>query len=301
MCWRALNACSATSSRPGIDVIVTRNDGAFANDTINGLIEHLLVAIAAVFLVVTLFLGLRQALIVGLGIPLVLALTLGMVYLAGYSINRVTLFGLILSLGLLVDDAIVVIENVHRHYNLPGELDRRAATVLATREIGNPTNLATLAVMVVFLSLMSVTGMSGQFFYPIAYTVPVAMAASLLVAYTVVPWAALRWLPADAHAHANDSDALHEDSRARSAGVAPLIDDRKRKRRRALWLVTVCTGACAVAADLAIRSPGRRQRADGLVRTRDGHDAWRQQEHLQHRADAAGERRRSKETDRLCA
>lgn len=221
----------------GIDVIVTRNDGAFANDTINGLIEHLLVAIAAVFLVVTLFLGLRQALIVGIGIPLVLALTLGMVWLAGYSINRVTLFGLILSLGLLVDDAIVVIENVHRHYSVPGIQDRRAATVLATREIGNPTNLATLAVMVVFLSLMSVPGMPGQFFYPIAYTVPVAMASSLLVAYTVVPWAALRWLPADAHENHESDTALHARlSRAFRRRVAPLIDDR-RQRHRALWIV----------------------------------------------------------------
>lgn len=221
----------------GIDVVVTRNDGDYANDTINGLIEHLLVAIAAVFLVVTLFLGLRQALIVGLGIPLVLALTLGMVMLAGYSINRVTLFALILSLGLLVDDAIVVIENVHRHYNLPGVRDRRAATVLATREIGNPTNLATLAVMVVFLSLMSVSGMSGQFFYPIAYTVPVAMAASLLVAYTVVPWAAMRWLPPDASAHHETDSTLHARlSRFFRRQVAPLIDERPR-RRRALWLV----------------------------------------------------------------
>ncbi len=220
----------------GIDVVVTRNDGEFANDTINGLIEHLLVAIAAVFLVVTLFLGLRQALVVGIGIPLVLALTLGMVYLAGYSINRVTLFGLILALGLLVDDAIVVIENIHRHYLKPGVTDRRAATVLATREIGNPTNLATLAVMVVFLALMSVTGMSGQFFYPIAYTVPVAMAASLLVAYTVVPWAALKWLPADAHHEGEHHLATRMENLFRRA-VTRLVDERRRRRRMALLVV----------------------------------------------------------------
>ena len=219
----------------GIDVVVTRNDGEFANDTVNGLIEHLMVAIAAVFLVVTLFLGLRQALVVGVGIPLVLALTLGMVYLAGYSINRVTLFGLILSLGLLVDDAIVVIENVHRHYLKPGVTDRRAATVLATREIGNPTNLATLAVMAVFLSLMSVGGMSGQFFYPIAYTVPVAMAASLLVAYTVVPWAALKWLPADAHDDGEHALTARLE-RVLRRQVTALVDDRRR-RRRAAWVV----------------------------------------------------------------
>lgn len=217
----------------GIDIVVTRNDGEFANDTVNGLIEHLLVAVAAVFLIVTIFLGLRQALIVGIGIPLVLSLTLGMVWLAGYSINRVTLFALILSLGLLVDDAIVVIENVHRHYNLPGVRDRRAATVLATREIGNPTNLATLAVMVVFLSLMSVSGVSGQYFFPIAYTVPVAMAASLLVAYTVVPWAALRWLPRDAHAE-REGALHHRLSDAFRKIVAPQIDDRRFRRRVAL-------------------------------------------------------------------
>ncbi len=220
----------------GIDVVVTRNDGELANDTINGLINHLLVAIAAVFLVVTLFLGLRQALVVGVGIPLVLALTLGMFYLAGYSINRVTLFGLILSLGLLVDDAIVVIENVHRHYLKPGVTDRRAATVLATREIGNATNLATLAVMVVFLSLMLVTGMSGQFFYPIAYTVPVAMAASLLVAYTVVPWAAFKLLPADAHHTAEHALTARLEGLLRRY-VTVLVDDRRRRRRTVLVVV----------------------------------------------------------------
>lgn len=222
----------------GIDVVVTRNDGDFANKTVNGLIEHLLLAILAVFLVVTLFLGLRQALVVGIAIPLVLALTLGMVYLAGYSINRVTLFGLILSLGLLVDDAIVVIENVHRHYLKPGVTDRRAATVMATREIGNPTNLATLAVMVVFLSLMSVTGMSGQFFFPIAYTVPVAMAASLLVAYTVVPWAALKWLPAAAHYEGGHAfTALLE--RLLRQQVTALVDDRKWRRRAGILVIVV--------------------------------------------------------------
>lgn len=218
----------------GIDVVVTRNDGEFANDTINGLIQHLLVAIAAVFLVVWLFLGLRQALVVGMGIPLVLALTLGMVYLFGYSINRLTLFGLILALGLLVDDAIVVIENIHRHYLLkPGVTDRRAATVRATREIGNPTNLATLAVMAVFVSLATVTGMSGQFFYPIAFTVPVAMAASLVVAYTVVPWAALKWLPATAHHEGERALVTRLENLFRRA-VTALVDDRRRRRRVAL-------------------------------------------------------------------
>ena len=222
----------------GVAIVTTRDDGEFANDTINGLIEHLLIAILAVFFVVTVFLGIRQALIVGLAIPLVLALTLGMVWLAGYSINRITLFGLILALGLLVDDAIVVIENIHRNYDLPGVRDKRAATVLATREIGNPTNLATLAVILVFASLVSVPGMHGQYFYPVAFTVPVAMASSLLVAYTVVPWAALRWLPlGHAATSGHGGDTTHHVDEPTALGrrfrqmVAPLIDHSRQRRR----------------------------------------------------------------------
>ncbi len=221
----------------GVSIVTTRDDGELANDTINGLVEHLLIAILAVFFVVTAFLGIRQALIVGLAIPLVLALTLGMVWLAGYSLNRVTLFGLILALGLLVDDAIVVIENIHRHYDLPGVQDKRAATVLATREIGNPTNLATLAVILVFSSLMSVPGMQGQYFYPIAFTVPVAMASSLLVAYTVVPWAAMRWLPLGHAAPSRLGEDAHHGDGPTALGrrfrqmVAPLIDHSRQRRR----------------------------------------------------------------------
>lgn len=225
---------------PGVEVVVTRDDGAFANDTVNMLIEHLLIAIAAVFLVITAFLGIRQALIVGLAIPLVLALTLGMVWLAGYSINRVTLFALILSLGLLVDDAIVVIENIHRNYSLPGVRSKREATLLATREIGNSTNLATLAVIFVFSALISVQGMSGQFFYPIGFTVPIAMVASLLVAYTVVPWAAYRWLPLEASSsHASTVSPVEGTlvSGLRNS-ISPLLDS-PRKRKIVLLLVVV--------------------------------------------------------------
>ncbi len=187
-----------------IDLVVTRNDGQIADDTANELIHHLGIAVLVVFLVTLVFLGRKEALIVGLSVPLVLALTLGALYLAGMTINRVSLFALILSLGLLVDDAIVVIENVHRKYAGLGKADKRAATVEAAREIGNPTNLATLAVIAVFGSLLTVGGMIGEYFYPVAFAVPVAMAASLVIAYTVVPWAAWHWLPS--HASHDDSD-----------------------------------------------------------------------------------------------
>ncbi len=178
----------------GINLIVTRNDGLKADEAVNNLIKHIGVSILSVFVVVILFLGIKEALIVGITVPLILGLTLGMDYLFGLTINRVTLFALILSLGLLVDAAIVVIENIHSHYNKLGGLSKREATILATNEIGNPTNLATFAIMFVFMSLIMITDMSGQYFYPITFNVPIAMVASLITAYIITPWAANKWL-----------------------------------------------------------------------------------------------------------
>ncbi|UCV23630.1 efflux RND transporter permease subunit [Ferribacterium limneticum] len=221
---------------PEVELIVTRNDGQKANAAVHVLVEHLGVAVLAVFLVTTFFLGLKEALIVGLTVPLILALTLGTAYLGGLTINRISLLALILSLGLLVDAAIVVIENIHRCYARLGEGDKLRTTVQAVNEIGSPTNLATLAIILVFGSLLVVGGMSGQYFYPIAFNVPVAMAASLLAAYAVVPWAAHRWLkPGEGHdleAH-NSQGRLH---RLYHWGMAPIMDN-PRHRRRAFMLV----------------------------------------------------------------
>lgn len=225
----------------GVDVVITRDDGRKANVTVNGLIEHLGIAVLAVFLVTLAFLGWKEAAIVGFSVPLVLALTLGIAWLSGQTINRVSLFGLILSLGLLVDDAIVVVENIHRRY-LRGDAAKRSATVEAAHEVGNPTNLATLAVMLVFSSLLVITDMPGEYFFPIAFTVPVAMAASLLVAYSIVPWASHRWLrmaPAVATSSAISS-ATHAHESALSRGyrrlLAPLLD-HSRQRKRAFLLI----------------------------------------------------------------
>ncbi|MDO5531472.1 efflux RND transporter permease subunit [Sutterella sp.] len=183
-----------------VDVIITRNDGEKANDAVNTLIEHLGIAILSVVAVTVAFLGWRAATIVAITVPLILAITLGCVGLAGFTINRLTLYALIIALGLLVDDSIVVIENIVRHYGLApltGRADKLHRSVEAPGEIGSATLLATIAVMVVFASLIpALTGMPKQYFYPIGFTVPVALAASFIIAYTVAPWAALRWLPA---------------------------------------------------------------------------------------------------------
>jgi multidrug efflux pump subunit AcrB len=215
----------------GVELVVTRNDGEKANAAVNRLIEHLGIAVVGVFLVTALFLGLKEAAIVGVTVPLILALTLGADYLFGPTINRITLFALILSLGLLVDAAIVVIENIHRNYSRLGNKDKRLAAVYAVNEIGNPTNLATVAVMLVFVSMLVLTGMPGQYFYPITFNVPIAMAASLLIAYTVVPWAANRWLkPGEGHdlEIRNSSDRLH---RFYHRIMAPLVDSQGKRRR----------------------------------------------------------------------
>jgi multidrug efflux pump subunit AcrB len=215
---------------PGVELVVTRNDGEKADAAVSGLIEHLGIAVLAVFLVTTVFLGLKEALIVGVTVPLILALTLGAAFLAGLTINRVSLFALILSLGLLVDAAIVVIENIHRRYARLGQADKSRTTVQAVNEIGSPTNLATLAVMLVFGSLLVISGMPGQYFYPVAFNVPVAMAASLLVAYAVVPWAANRWLKPGEGRELEDHDTRDRLHRFYHALMAPLVDRPSRQR-----------------------------------------------------------------------
>lgn len=183
-----------------VGVYVTRNDGDKANDAVNTLIEHLGIAVFAVVSVTLLFLGVRAASIVAITVPLILAITLGVVGLTGFTINRLTLYALIIALGLLVDDSIVVIENIVRHYGLSpirNRADKMERSIVAPGEIGSATLLATIAVMLVFASLIpALTGMPKQYFYPVGFAVPVALAASFLIAYTVAPWAALRWMPA---------------------------------------------------------------------------------------------------------
>ena len=174
---------------PGVTLSVTRNDGNKANLAVNELIQRLLEAIVIV-VALLLVLGWREALVVATAIPLTLFVTLGIGMIDGQSINRITLFALILSLGLLVDQAIVIVENIHRHYHVVNPHRSKAeATVLAVEEIGNPTILATITVVLSFLPMLFVTGMMGPYMRPIPLNVPIAMIASLLIAFTITPWA----------------------------------------------------------------------------------------------------------------
>jgi len=180
-----------------VRVDITRDSGKKANDAVNYLVEHLGIAIVSVILILLLFLGWREAAIVTMNIPLILFVVLAIGFLADQTINRITLFSLILALGLLVDDAIVVIENIHRHLHkgVKNTAEKARLIIQATNETGKPTIVATIAVILAFLPMGFVTGMMGPFMAPIPFNAPLAMAASLIIAYAFTPWIAQRFLP----------------------------------------------------------------------------------------------------------
>jgi len=236
----------------GVHVTITRDYGARADDAVSTLFEHLSIAIGVVAIILMIFLGWREAGIVILTVPLTLGAVLGIGWLLGQTINRITLFALILSLGLLVDGGIVVIENIHRHLHGCAKGGFAHCVIHATNEIGNPTNIATLAVILAFVPMAFVTGMMGPFMLPIPIFVPIAMIASVLLAYTVVPWGAYRFLrkkaakAADTHSQAEHApghgeagtqspkDALQ---RGYLRVVTPLLESSR--RRNIFFLVVV--------------------------------------------------------------
>ncbi len=177
----------------GMELVITRNSGLTADEKVNELVEGLWVAIVIVIALLTLSLGWREAMIVAVAVPVVFGLTLGVNLLFGYTINRVTLFALILSLGLLVDDPIVDVENIARHFEMRGRATRDIV-LEAVAEIRPPLISATLAVIVSFLPMFFITGMMGPYMAPMALNVPVAMLMSMVVAFTITPWLAYQVL-----------------------------------------------------------------------------------------------------------
>lgn len=171
-----------------VTVNITRNYGETADHKVNELVRHLFIAIVTIIVLLAFALGPKESFIVALAVPMTLGVTLFCDLVFGYTINRVTLFALILSLGLLVDDPIVDVENIFRHFKLRREppLD---ATLTAVDEVRPPTIFATFTVIVSFLPMFFITGMMGPYMAPMAFNVPIAMLMSLLVAFTVTPWA----------------------------------------------------------------------------------------------------------------
>ncbi len=177
-------------SREGIGYVITRNYGKRANDAVNELVFHLLISIVIIAILLIFALGWRESLIVTFTVPAIFAITLFVAYATGQTINRITLFAFLLSLGLLVDAAIIVIENIHRHLHSHDAVDKDMDEILieATDEIGAPTNIATLAIILTMVPMAFVGQMMGQFMKPIPENVPVALVASLIVAYIFTPY-----------------------------------------------------------------------------------------------------------------
>ncbi len=187
----------------GLGYVITRNYGERANEAVNELVHHLVLTIAIISLILIPFLGWRESLVVTIAVPMILAATLFIAYMTDQTINRITLFAFLLSLGLIVDDAIIVIENIHRHMHMEGsgERDFDELIIEATDEIGPSTNIATIAIMLTMIPMAFVGGMMGQFMLPIPLNVPVALAVSLFVAYVFTPFLAKKLIKRSTGSH----------------------------------------------------------------------------------------------------
>ena len=211
-----------------VSITVTRNYGETASEKSNELLFHMGLATLSVIVLVWLALGLREAGVVGIAIPVTLGLTLLVFYLYGYTLNRITLFALIFSIGILVDDAIVVVENMVRHFRMPENRARPSVEVAieAVDEVGNPTILATFTVIAAILPMAFVGGLMGPYMRPIPVGASAAMVFSLLVAFVVTPWAALRLLKRDGE-HDHNSEGWSTQLYRRK--MKPLILSSKKR------------------------------------------------------------------------
>ncbi len=219
-----------------VHAVVARNYGATANDKAKRLIEKLLFATFSVVVLVFAALGRREALIVGSAVVLTLFATLFASWAWGFTLNRVSLFALIFSIGILVDDAIVVVENIHRRRGLE-EGPLHGIIPDAVDEVGGPTILATLTVIAALLPMAFVTGLMGPYMSPIPINASMGMLISLAVAFTVTPWLALRLLKAHGPADASRLDAGL--ARFFTRLLAPFVEGERavRQRRRLASLI----------------------------------------------------------------
>jgi multidrug efflux pump subunit AcrB len=228
----------------GVEMAVTRNDGYSAESTVENLFHELMVATVVVVVMMMLFLGWRDSLIVGVVIPLTLGTTIGIGYLCGHTINKVAMFALIISIGILVDDGVVIVENIHRRFELKPHLtfkEKLEEAIDAVSEIGAPTVLATLTVVLAFYPLRYITGLVGPYLAPLSFNVPIAMILSFILAITVTPYMAVRMIKLSHHHEPQD---LHQTRIYRwySAIMQPLMDSRRRRR----FVILAVSGLLAI-------------------------------------------------------
>ena len=256
---RKVDSLKGTLIPADIEVSVTRNYGETAAEKSNELLFHMAIAVVSVSLLILFALGWRESLIVAIAIPSTLALTLLVFYLLGFTLNRITLFALIFSIGILVDDAIVVVENIVRHFHLPGSKGKSwtRIAVEAVGEVGNPTILATFAVIGAVLPMAFVGGLMGPYMRPIPIGASAAMFFSLLIAFVVTPWAAirvLRWrngekrLAQHGEIHGAGSSAHEEDffTRFYRRVMGPLLHNKAARAGFLVGIVLLLLGSMAM-------------------------------------------------------
>jgi multidrug efflux pump subunit AcrB len=225
-----------------VSVTVTRNYGETANDKANELLFHLALATVSIVVLIAFAIGWREALVTLVVIPTTILLTLFAAKLMGYTINRVSLFALIFSIGILVDDAIVVIENIARHWALKDGRPRRQAVVEAVAEVGNPTVVATLTVVAALLPMLFVSGLMGPYMAPIPANASAAMLFSFFVAMVVAPWLMLRLHP--------EGRPVHEHEAAHGEGILGRIYRRMAapvvRSRKSAWIFLISVGVATL-------------------------------------------------------
>ncbi len=248
---RQLETVRGSLIPPEVDVTVTRDYGATATEKSNELLFHLALATVSIVVLVGVALGWREGVVVLMVVPSTILLTLFASWLMGFTINRVSLFALIFSIGILVDDAIVVVENIARHWAMNDGRDRVRAAIEAVAEVGNPTIVATLTIVVALLPMMFVSGLMGPYMSPIPANASAAMLFSFFVAVTITPWLALllrRFAPeregGHGQEHAGRLGALYRRI------AAPLLAERQRTKR---FLAAVAIGTVIACVPFATR------------------------------------------------
>jgi multidrug efflux pump subunit AcrB len=225
----------------GVHASITRNYGATADAKAKKLISKLIFATASVVLLVLFALGWREAAIVGTAVVVTLAITLFASWAWGFTLNRVSLFALIFSIGILVDDAIVVVENIHRHISM-GAKDLLKAIPLAVDEVGGPTILATFTVIAALMPMAFVSGLMGPYMSPIPINASMGMLISLLVAFILTPWLTYKALAGRVHAHTAHADEGDDNSRLNRVFqrlMQPFIDPEGGAKRRKQLLISI--------------------------------------------------------------
>jgi len=228
-----------------VRVTVTRNYGETAREKNNELLFHMFLAAISVTILITLFMGWRAGAVAAIAIPVTLSLTMLIFYLIGYTLNRITLFALIFSIGILVDDAIVVVENIHRYFTTT-VMDRLEAAIRAVDEIGNPTALATFAVIASILPMGFVGGLMGPYMRPIPVGASMAMLFSLLIAFIVTPYFAYRFMRGQVH---NEADRQEGESKLTAfyrRWMGRLIHEKKLRNTFLITVVVLLVLSCSL-------------------------------------------------------